>query len=149
MIAVLDELGPAVQAFDLNGALLKHEVLSLDASPGVLQLESGTSDPATGRIFLVNQDTAFVDDFIWILTPVNPPICPHSNTACVASDIFPIGGGDCQINLSDLGVVLSNFAPGVPGKSRAQGDIFPLVGDSVVDLSDLGQMLSDFGADCR
>lgn len=76
--------------------------------------------------------------------------CPHPDVRCDHSDIFPSGTGDCNVNLSDLGVVLSNFAPGVGGKTRAQGDVFPLgTGDGFVDLSDLGQVLSDFGADCR
>lgn len=77
--------------------------------------------------------------------------CPNDPTSkCEHSDIFPAGGGDCQVNLSDLGVVLSNYAPGVPGKTRDQGDIFPFGGgNGVVDLSDLGQVLADFGSDCR
>ncbi len=76
--------------------------------------------------------------------------CPHPDVRCDHSDIFPAGAGDCIVNLSDLGVVLSNYAPGVGGKTRAQGDIFPIgAGDGFVDLSDLGQMLSDFNTDCR
>ncbi len=85
-------------------------------------------------------------DFAEIVTP---PSCPNPHPACTNSDIFP-SGGDCQVNLSDLGVVLANFAPGVGGKSRDQGDLFPLAGgDGFVDLSDLGQILADYGADCR
>ena len=73
--------------------------------------------------------------------------CP--NPGCEESDIFPVGG-DCKIDLSDLGVVLANFAPGVPGKTRDQGDVFPLGGgDGLVDLSDLGQVLSDFNTNCQ
>ncbi len=76
--------------------------------------------------------------------------CPNNQPACDHSDIFPTGAPDCVVNLSDLGVVLSNFAPGVPGKTRDQGDIFPLAGgDGFVNLSDLGQILSDFNTDCR
>lgn len=77
------------------------------------------------------------------------PGCPNNQPGCDRSDIFP-AGGDCVVDLSDLGVVLSNFQPGVGGKTRSQGDIFPLGGgDGFVDLSDLGQILSDFNTDCR
>ncbi len=77
------------------------------------------------------------------------PGCPNNQPGCDRSDIFP-AGGDCVVDLSDLGVVLSNFAPGAGGKTRDQGDIFPVgAGDGFVDLSDLGQILSDFNTDCR
>lgn len=72
--------------------------------------------------------------------------CPNPQSACDGSDIAPVGG-DCLVDLSDLGVLLANFAPGVGGKTRDQGDIFG--SDGIVDLSDLGQMLADFGTDCR
>lgn len=76
--------------------------------------------------------------------------CPNPMPACTNADIFPVAG-DCAVDLSDLGVVLSNYAPGVGGKTRAQGDIFPSggTGDGFVDLSDLGLMLSSFGANCN
>lgn len=74
--------------------------------------------------------------------------CPSPQPGCTTSDIAPTGG-DCQVTLADLGVVLSGYQPGVPGKTREQGDIFPPGGDGFVDLTDLGQMLSDFGTDCR
>lgn len=77
--------------------------------------------------------------------------CPNPMPACTNADIFPTGTGDCVVDISDLGVVLSNFAPGMGGKTRAQGDIFPTggTGDGFVDLSDLGVVLSSFGADCN
>lgn len=78
-----------------------------------------------------------------------PATCPNPLPACDNSDIFPVDG-DCIVNLSDLGVVLANFAPGTGGKTRDQGDVFPLGGgDGIVDLSDLGQMLTDFNANCQ
>ncbi len=86
-------------------------------------------------------------DFAQIVIP-GPP-CPNPQAGCDNSDIFPLGG-DCVVDLSDLGVVLANYAPGMGGKTRGQGDIFPLVmGDGVVDLSDLGQILTDYNVDCR
>ncbi len=80
---------------------------------------------------------------------VNPaPGCPNDpDGKCMRSDIFPAGGGDCIVDISDLGVVLANYAPGVGGKSRDDGDVF--ASDGMVDLSDLGQILADFAADCR
>lgn len=77
--------------------------------------------------------------------------CPNDpSMQCAHSDIFPAGGGDCQVNISDLGVLLSNYNPAIGGKTRDQGDVFPLTGgDGFVNLSDLGQLLSDFNADCR
>lgn len=74
--------------------------------------------------------------------------CPSPQPGCANSDIFPIGG-DCQVTLADLGVVLSGYQPGVPGNTRDHGDIFPPGGDGFVDLADLGQVLSDYGTDCR
>lgn len=85
-----------------------------------------------------------------VLLTVNAPGCPNSLPQCDNSDIFPAGGGDCVVDISDLGVLLSNFNPAIGGKTRDQGDIFPLLGgDGFVNLSDLGQLLSDFGTDCR
>ncbi len=74
--------------------------------------------------------------------------CPNDGSGkCARSDIFPAGVGDCLVDLSDLGVLLANYNPGVGGKTREQGDVFG--NDGFVDLSDLGQMLADFAADCR
>ncbi len=55
-----------------------------------------------------------------------------------------------MVNLNDLGAVLAGYAPGVGGKTRVQGDIYPSpLGDGIVDLQDLGAILSDYGSDCR
>ena len=78
-----------------------------------------------------------------------PPTCPNPQVGCDRSDLFP-AGGDCIVNLGDLGQLLANYQPGVGGKTRAQGDIFPLGGgDGIVDLGDLGQVLSDFNTNCQ
>ncbi len=98
---------------------------------------------------LGNTNTMLLDDVAVAIVPA-PPACPNAQGGCDRSDIFPAGAGDCVVDLSDLGVVLANFEPGVAGKTRAQGDIFPGgAGDGFVDLSDLGQVLADFGTDCR
>lgn len=99
-----------------------------------------------------NSNTIFAQHWMDVSDSLGGPTgCPNDpSMKCAHSDIFPAGGGDCQVNLSDLGVVLSNYAPGVPGKTRDQGDIFPIgAGNGIVDLSDLGQVLSDFNTDCR
>lgn len=132
-----------------NGVSLFSVLGTFDAQPFSLE----TSLAATDTIdFVVGRST----DIFFDTTPVaatlvvTPSACPNVQPGCTNSDIFPGATPDCVVDLSDLGEVLSNYAPGVGGKTRALGDIFPLAGgDGVVDLSDLGQMLSDFGTDCR
>lgn len=51
--------------------------------------------------------------------------------------------GDYNVDLTDLGILLSNF--GMTGATSADGDTN---GDGLVNLTDLGQVLSDFGALC-
>ncbi len=78
-----------------------------------------------------------------------PNLCPNPQVGCDRSDLFP-SGGDCIVNLGDLGQLLANFQPGVGGKTRDQGDVFPLGGgDGFIDLGDLGQVLSDFNTNCQ
>jgi hypothetical protein len=73
----------------------------------------------------------------------NVPGCDHPS--CVAADIEP-AGGDCDIDLSDLAVLLAHFGA-TGGATRDDGDVEGADGD--VDLSDLALLLSAFGADCR
>jgi hypothetical protein len=67
------------------------------------------------------------------------------------SDIYPAGPGcgDCLVNISDLGTLLSNYAQ--PGTyTYTQGDIYPKYdGDGVVNVGDLGQMLAQYGDNCN
>jgi len=74
------------------------------------------------------------------------PGCPLPG--CERADIDPAGGGDCDVDLTDLAVLLSNFGI-TSGATRDQGDIDPAAGDGDVDLTDLALMLSDFGAVCQ
>ena len=103
-----------------------------------------------GDLVVDCDDVLLIADKLGVTVPDCAPSCPNNQPGCDNSDIFPIGG-DCLVDLSDLGVVLSNFQVGVPGKTRDQGDIFPLggTGDGFVDLSDLGQVLADFGTNCQ
>lgn len=111
-------------------------------------IASAASGDAGDYDVVVTNDCGDSTSAVATLT-VNAVGCPNNHPGCDHSDIFPVGG-DCVVDLSDLGVVLANFAPGIPGKMRNQGDIFPLSGgDGFVDLSDLGQVLADFGTDCR
>lgn len=88
--------------------------------------------------------------FAVLLPPDLDCACPNPKLGCTQSDCYPIDAGDCVVNLNDLGVVLSSYAPGVAGQTRADGDIYPApLGDGFVDLRDLGAILSDFGTDCR
>jgi hypothetical protein len=72
----------------------------------------------------------------------NFPGCDHPS--CVAADIEP-PGGDCDVDLSDLAVLLVNFGV-TSGATRGDGDVEGADGD--VDLSDLAVMLGAFGVDC-
>ncbi len=104
-----------------------------------------------GDLVVDCDDVLLIADKLGVTVPDCAPSCPNNLPGCDNSDIFPAGAEDCIVNLSDLGVVLANFQVGVPGKTRAQGDIFPLggTGDGIVDLSDLGQVLADFGTNCQ
>ena len=106
------------------------------------EADEGTYDCVVTRI----GDTCDVATNGATLSVNAPSGCANPQAGCDASDIFPVGG-DCIVDLSDLGNLLSNF--GAAG-TRDDGDVFPVgTGDGLVDLSDLGQMLSDYGTDCN
>jgi hypothetical protein len=72
LLVSLDDSGPALQAFDRNGALVAYEPLSASVfAPGsqALDIEGVAADPATGRIVFVQQGSHGVNDFLWVLTP--------------------------------------------------------------------------------
>jgi len=89
-VVAFDDLYPALQVFDLAGQLLAIEFLTEDGTAGgaprldtsgcgdPLQLESLTIDPATGRLFLVNQGALTLCNFMYILTPVADEVLPCS-----------------------------------------------------------------------
>lgn len=126
-------LSVAVDTF--NAAAADGEVvIAVLPSAAVDKNACGTRDPSYVQIFLR-----------YLIAPQ----CPVSG--CATSDIFPAGGGDCVLDLNDVGTLLAHWTgPGNGcGATRDDGDIYPAFGDGCVDLQDLGQMLSDFGADCR
>lgn len=89
------------------------------------------------------------EHFAVLLPPDIGCDCPVPSLGCSQSDCFP-AGGDCVVNLQDMVAVLSGYAPGVAGKTRLEGDIYPApLGDGNVDLQDLGAILADYGSDCR
>jgi hypothetical protein len=66
---------------------------------------------------------------------------------CSCGDIEP-SGGDGDVDLTDLAVLLANF--GGSGLGCDQGDVEPAPGgvDGDVDLTDLAVMLANFGGTC-
>lgn len=65
-----------------------------------------------------------------------------SDSGQVACDLAPDINGDGQVDLGDLGIILSGF--GCAG-AACPGDVD---GDGTVDLSDLGAVLGAFGQSC-
>ena len=53
--------------------------------------------------------------------------------------------GDGTVNITDLGILLSNFGIAV-GATRSDGD---LSGDGAVNITDLGELLAAFGSPCN
>lgn len=114
----------------------------------MLKLSGGRAFVGTtgDGLFGEEQGLIYIYDF-----PSDPePTTRCRRLVCDAADISPVGG-DCLIDLADLGVVLANFtgAGTACGKSRDEGDLYPVGGDGCVDLSDLGEVLAIFGEDCR
>ncbi len=82
------------------------------------------------------------------------PRCPSGLPTDCNTDIVgdaPADPPNCQIDLTDLSVLLSNF--GQSGQSFSDGDVYPAVlgatPDGEVDLDDLSLMLVDFGNNCQ
>ena len=130
---------------DVNGVNMSNLFQTLTAAV------AGTGNTLT-LTFSAGTDggeEGFAFDTIVITSNPGGSGCPNPQAGCDNSDLFP-SGGDCTVNLGDLGQLLANYQPGVGGKTRDQGDIFPLNGgDGFVDLGDLGQVLSDFNTDCN
>lgn len=79
ILVALDDDGPGLQAFDLDGNEIKLEHLDNGSGEApwdtgdcsnALQIESVTSDPKTGRIMLVQQSDFLDCGKVYVLTPV-------------------------------------------------------------------------------
>lgn len=135
-------------AIDLNSLLTRA-----DAAQWELTTAYSISDSnwitGVGRFNPDGHDGLPAYDRLFVLQ-LDAPDCRNPLPGCAISDIYPPGAGNCAVDLNDLGVVLANFSPGTPGKTRDEGDLFPpFNGDGVVNLQDLGVILTDFGTDCR
>ncbi len=115
----------------------------------VLVVNPITLDEAGGYDCVVSNAYGSIASNPAIVTVTPTKSCPSVLAGCEYDDVYPVGG-DCTVDLGDLGVALANFAPGVGGKTLDQGDVYPRCdGDGIVDLSDLGEILAVFGTDCR
>ncbi|GIW74108.1 MAG: hypothetical protein KatS3mg103_0630 [Phycisphaerales bacterium] len=135
IIVCMDDQGPGLHAFDLDGNELGYEPLTdaagnplLDADGFVLQLESLAYDPATGTLFLTNQGDAFTQNFLWVLQPA-------AGTPCRA-DI----DGDGSLTLFDFLGFQNLFDA---GDLRADFD-----GDGSLTLFDFLTFQNEFDAGC-
>lgn len=80
LMIALDDNGPALQFFDLQGNEVGYFPLTIDGTPSgapildsgsqTLQIESVTFDPITGRIFLTQQGSGVTDNYVWVLSPL-------------------------------------------------------------------------------
>lgn len=151
VLVVYDETGPGLHAFTLSGQEIAYEPLVADGVPLFdidgnpdLQLESGANDPATGRLFFTLQNSSFVDDFFFVLTPTGGPTgCPQPG--CDSGGLDVDFDDDCAITIADLTYFLSNF-----GLDPCPPDM-DINRDGLCDgnLSGLTNLLSRFGNDCR
>jgi len=136
VIVSFDDNFPGLQAFDTDGNLLATEPLTVDGTntgaprlnvsdciAGVLQIESLSFDPSTGRIFLNNQGALTFCNYLWVLTPTSYtcsacPVCPadyNQDGGVTGDDIsaffadFEAGSGCADTNV-DGGITGDDIA---------------------------------------
>ncbi len=134
VLVSFDDNYPALQAFDLTGNILGTELLTVDGQPGglprfeigdcSLQLESLAYDPESGRIFLSNQGSLTLCNYLFVLTPV--AACPTDFN------------GDGNVDPDDLSDFIACFFE-APPCSRAD-----LNGDGNADPDDLSDYIGLF-----
>lgn len=93
-LLAIDDNHPGLQAVTSSGVELGWFPLTQDGTPSspsildsgaqALQLESIGFDPATGRLFLVQQGSGVFDNALWVLTPAERSF----GAACVGSGGF-------------------------------------------------------------
>lgn len=103
ILVAFDDGFPGLQAFDIEGNHLGTEILTVDGQPGgtsrldvtgcpeQLHLESMTIDPESGRLFLSNQGSLTLCNYLWVLTPTSYSC---STCAVCAADFNQDGGVD-------------------------------------------------------
>ena len=118
---------------------------------------------ATGHLFILNVVPADAGQYDCVVTFTLEPHCATTSDAATltvnsagcpnpgdtgnycSADIY---GGDCIVNLSDLGKLLGNY--GMTGATHDDGDLYPVPnGDGVVNLQDLSALLAQYGDDCN
>lgn len=145
-----DDVGPAIQARTISGQLLAFEPLTTNGLPsgppkldvpdgGLLQIEALTVDPATGRIFLINQgQDDLLGDYLWVLTPVTPAVCP-GDTDC-----------DGDVDFDDIDPFIALI--GCPGGAGCDGPCAwqsaDVDQDGDVDFDDIDPFVTVLGSNC-
>ncbi len=145
-----DDNGPALQARTLNGQFLAFEPLTTNGLPsgppklevpdgGLLQIEALAVDPATGRIFLINQgQDDLLGDYLWVLTPVAPGVCP--------------GDADCDgdVDFDDIDRFITRI--GCPAGADCDGpcpwQAADVDQDGDVDFDDIDPLVTALGSTC-
>lgn len=116
LMVALDNDVPGLQVFDFAGNMLAFEPLTVEVPTfrsllpmgdcdDVPQLESVAVDPATGRLFLVNQGNGLTCNIVWILTPV-----ASTPTGCSPADIANTDGDPAPDNSIDNGDFTAFFS---------------------------------------
>jgi hypothetical protein len=113
VIVSYDNEGPGLHAFDTSGVSIELQPLTTDGTPTgaplmggsvltqVMQIESLTADPITGRLFIVNQGDLDEDNVVFVLTPT-------------ASACYPDCDSSGSLNIDDFICFQTFFAIGDP-----------------------------------
>lgn len=139
IMVTLDDQGPALQVFDLDGneiALqylntgLALDTLQLGVCGNPLQIESAATDPATGRFILVMQGDFLDCNLLYVLSPT------------CRGDV----NGDGQVSQDDLNLLLAAF--GTLSGQAGYNLLADLDESGAVNQDDLNLLLADFGQNC-
>ncbi len=143
-VVVFDDTGPGLEAYQYDGtpvaaaeladgmgeSLLDFTEICSSIDPFNLQLESGSFDPETGRIFLVNQGDVNICGFVYVLEPVD--------AGCNVADLAePFG----TLDLADISVFVTAFTT-----QGAAADLAEPFG--TFDLADISAFVTGFSAGC-
>jgi len=150
----------------LGGTLSLNYISAFTATPGqtFIIVDAGTLDGTFDAVSFPDAQSWFIDyDNSAGTVTVGPCNDSDGDGVCDSADICPGGDdnvdsdgdgvpdfcdcpgdvdGDNDVDITDLGVLLSNFGQSGPGIG---GD---LNGDDNVDVTDLGILLANFGVSC-